>query len=74
MATSPIVMHEESANAPPSLSIIPFHEIRIITGTSNTSINERRLRHCVVRSARSNALKTSEVFGMVVCMIVVLFQ
>jgi len=68
MATSPMVIQVESANAPPSLSTTPYHEIRMITGTSNTRINERRLRHCVVKSARSRDERTADVFGIVVSM------
>ena len=59
-------MQEERAKAPPTLSIIPFHEMRIIVGTNNTNIDERRLRHWVVKSARSRAVNASDVFGTIV--------
>jgi hypothetical protein len=71
IATRPMVMQEESANGPPNLSTIPLHEMRIMTGTSNNSIKERLLRHWVIKSARSNELKTAEVFGIIVCMIII---
>jgi len=65
IATSPMVMQVESANGPPNFSTIPFHEMRMIMGTSNSKMNERLLRHWVTRSARSRELKAVDVFGIV---------
>ncbi len=59
-------MHIDNANTDPILSIIPFHEIRIITGTSKIKIVERRLRHCVVKSAQSNDDNAADVLGTIV--------
>src|SRR5690349_22655807 len=65
IATSPIVIQVERANGPPNFSITPFHEIRIVTGTSNSRIKECLLRHCVTTSARSREFKAADVFGIV---------
>src|SRR4029078_4941068 len=61
-------MQVESANGPPIFSTMPFQEIRIMIGTRRSKTNERLLRHCVMRSARSNELKAMDVFG-IVCII-----
>jgi hypothetical protein len=66
IAVNPTVMQLERTNAPPSFSIKPFQEIRIMTGTINISITDLRLRHCVVKSARSREASTAEVAGMLV--------
>jgi hypothetical protein len=58
----------ESANAPPFIATNPFHEIKMITGTTNVSITDRRLRHCVVKSARKSDARTEDVLGITVCM------
>ncbi len=59
-------MHVDNANAGPSLSIIPFHEISMITGTSKIKTVDLRLRHCVVKSARNNEDKAADVLGTIV--------
>ena len=68
-----MVIQLESAKAPPNLSISPFHEIKIIVGTSITMITALRLRHCVVKSAPSNEVSAAEVDGILVCMFMILF-
>src|ERR1700727_95840 len=65
MAFNPMVMPLESTNAPPTLSIRAFQEMTMTTGSSTTMIEARRLRHWVVRSARSRAEKTAAVEGSV---------
>jgi Lon protease-like protein len=67
MAVRPIVREIESAKAAPTLSIMPFHEIKMMTGTNNAMITERRLRHCVIKSARIKDLKAMEGLGIFGC-------
>src|SRR6185312_8048723 len=58
MAFRPRVAALESTNAPPTLSISAFHDITMTTGSRTTMTDERRLRHCVVRSALKRERKT----------------
>jgi hypothetical protein len=60
-------MQLESTKVPPNFSTNPFHEISITIGTSTTSISDLLLRHCVVKSARSNEESTEDVDGIAVC-------
>ncbi len=69
IAVSPIVIHDERTKVAPSLSIAPFQEMRIMTGTKRTRITERRLRHWVVKSALSREDNADEVFGTIVCIV-----
>jgi hypothetical protein len=61
-----MVIQDAIAKAPPILSIISFHDKRIITGTNNVSTTDLRLRHWVLRSARNKDFNTIDVVGIVV--------
>ena len=64
VAIRPIVILFDSTKGPPSFGMRPFHDTSIITGTINVNITARRLRHCVVRSARNNVFNMVDVFGI----------
>jgi hypothetical protein len=46
----------------------------MIIGISNTITTDRRLRHKVVKSARSRPAITVDVFGMVISMVFIIFS
>lgn len=66
MAIKPMVIAVESANGPPICGIIPFHDIRIITGTNNEIITDRRLLNKVATSALNKVINTVDVLGITV--------
>jgi len=61
-----MVIQLDNTKPPPNFGIAPFHEISIMTGISKIKISDLRLRHCVVKSARSNEESTALLDGMMV--------
>src|SRR5580698_2854023 len=65
MAFRPSVMALDSTNAPPVLTINPFHAMTMMTGRRTTIREARLLRHCVVRSALNSDMNTVPAEGSV---------
>src|SRR3984957_12925894 len=60
MALRPTVMQLDNTKGAPNLSINPFQVMRIMEGMRITMMLARRLRHWVVRSARTRLEKTDD--------------
>lgn len=64
MAISPRTILFDSTNGPLINLTNGFQVAKIITGTINVNMVARRLRHCVVKSARKSVFNTVDVFGI----------